>query len=375
MGREADRRQRTVNRVTPARENELRTLAEDISRGLPGDHELRIERFSPETGNPAAVASALAPPERDNHIQRALDHLTSINRVLGFAPSQPVEYAPDPRVQRTSSGAVTVRCKQLYKAIPIFQAAQAVRFAPDDRLTETVGTTVTVPDEVPVVPRLSVQEAVLKAAQHVAEPRPDEQGRTDQFGEPLVMPRVDLSGFTPRVIATFPDKADQPTVLDAGPFAEPIKASLIWFPLEAHDLRLGWGVITTIPGPSAQYFTIVDAADGEILYCKDRLSRVAARGNVFTHDGASPRQMQDFPGAWESLGLPVPAELRGPIPVPDTWVASDSTIGNCARAHLGTSATTFRGREQGGVLTFDPGDDTGDDQKILNIFYFNCFMH
>src|SRR5262249_4955613 len=144
--------------------------------------------------------------------------------------------------------------QQLYKAIPIFQAAQAVRFAPDDRLTETVGTTITVADEVSVTPRLTVQEAVLKAAQYVAVPQPDEQGRTDPFGQPRQPARVDLSGFTPRVLAAFPDKADRPTVLDAGPMAEPIKASLVWFPLTEQDLRLGWGVTTTLPGPSAQFY-------------------------------------------------------------------------------------------------------------------------
>jgi extracellular elastinolytic metalloproteinase len=27
------------------------------------------------------------------------------------------------------------------------------------------------------------------------------------------------------------------------------------------------------------------------------------------------------------------------------------------------------------VVTFDPADPTGDDQKVLNIFYYNCVMH
>jgi extracellular elastinolytic metalloproteinase len=373
MGREIDRRQREVGPVTPARENELRTIAESVSRSLPGDHELRIERFDAETGNPAAVASALAPPVRDNHIQRAMDHLASINRVLGLAPSQPVEYTPDPRVQQSSSGAKAVHCQQLYKAIPIFQAAQAVRFAPDDRLTETVGTTITVPEEVPVAPRLSVQEAVRKAAEHVAEPQPDEQGRSDQFGEPIPTPRIDLTGFTPRVQATFPDKADRPTVLDAGPLAEPIKASLVWFPLAEQDLRLGWGVTTTFPGPSAQFYTIVDAETGEILYCKDLMVWVAARGNVFVRDGASRRQPLDFPVALDLLGLPDPGDL--PAGFPDTWVESDSTLGNAVRAHLGDAGPVLAGAVQGALVSFDSPTETSDDQKVLNIFYFNCFMH
>ena len=26
-------------------------------------------------------------------------------------------------------------------------------------------------------------------------------------------------------------------------------------------------------------------------------------------------------------------------------------------------------------MTFDPADATGDDQKVLNIFYYCCYMH
>src|SRR4051794_1093216 len=118
MGREVDRRDRTVNRVTPARQQELRSLAAEASARLPGGHELRIDGFDPATGNPTTIASMLADPERDNHTQRALDHIRTISRTLGLSATQPVEYAPDPHPQRTSSGAVTVRLQQQYKGVP-----------------------------------------------------------------------------------------------------------------------------------------------------------------------------------------------------------------------------------------------------------------
>ena len=372
MGREVDRRDRTVNRVTAARRVELTSLAVEASTRLPGAHELLIEGFDPATGNPSAIASALAEPERDNHIQRALSHVRTIGRALGLAATQPTEFAADPHPQRTSSGAVTVHLQQQYKGIPIFQAAQAVRFAPDDRLTDTTGSTVTVDQEVPVSARLSVQEATLAAAKHVAVPGADEAAHEDQFGQRLQLPTIDVSGYSPRIVATFPEKPEQPTVLEGGPFGAPIKASLTWFPM-GDDLRLAWHVIVTMPENSGQFRTIVDAENGDILFCRQLMNSLTVRGNVFLPDGATPRAVRDFPLALTAFDLPNPGSL--PPEFPDPWVAVDSTEGNCARAHLGVSGPVFRSAPQGGVVTFNPTDARGDDQKVLNIFFFNNFMH
>jgi extracellular elastinolytic metalloproteinase len=371
MGREVDRRDWAANRVTPARQEELRGLAAAASRGLPGAHEVRIEAFEPATGNPSAIASALAEPERDNHIQRALDHVRTIGRALGLAATQPAEYVADPHVQRTSSGAATVHLQQQYKGIPIFQAAQAVRFAPDDRLTDTAGSTVTVDVEVPVTVRIPVQDAALAAARHVAVPGQDELSHRDQFGQQADLPSVDLSGYSPRVIATFPDKPDQPTTLDGGPFGSPIKADLAWFPL-GDDLRLAWQVVVTMPEDSGQFRVLVDAQDGEVLFCRQLMHSLTASGNVFLPDGSTPRQVRSFPLDLLTFDLPIPPEV---LPFPDPWVASDSTVGNCVRAHLGVNGAVLRGERTGDVVTFNPASETGDDQKVLNIFFFNNFMH
>ena len=372
MGREIDLRDWSVNRLTPARQEELTALAAEASVRLPGDHELRITGFDRATGNPSTVASDLAEPERDNHIQRALNHVRSIGRVLGLAATQPTEFAADPNIQRTSSGAVTVHLQQQYKGIPVFQAAQAVRFAPDDHLVDTAGSTVTVDVEVPVLARLSVQEAALAAAKHVALPGPDEQVREDQFGQRLDPPTVDVSGYSPRIIAAFPDKPEQTTVLDGGPFGEPIKAGLIWFSM-GEELRLAWQIIVTMPENSGQFRTLVDAQSGEILFCHQMMHSLTARGNVFLQDGATPRQTRDFPLTLATYDLPIPGDL--PSPFPGAWVTADSTEGNNVRAHLGVAGVVLRGEQLGNAVSFAPNDATGDDQKVLNIFFFNNFMH
>ena len=371
MGREVDRRDFGVNRLTPARQNELTSKAAEVSDRLPDAHRVRINRFDPNTGNPSMVISEAAPTERGNYVQRAREHLGSISPVLGFEAAQPVEFVADPDVQQSSSGAVVVHLQQHYKGIPIFGAAQAVRFAPDGRLTETVGSSTTV-GEKEVSPTLSVQDAVLAAAEHVAVPDADEQDDTDPFGERLELPSVDVSEYSPQVIEMDPGKAEQPAVLDAGPFSDNVAASLMWFP-RSDELRLAWEVLITMPEYQEQYRVMVEAESGEILYCRQLVQAIAGRGNVYRVAGGNPRQMTDFPMPLEEYCLPNPEGL--PSSFPEDWVANSETEGNSVQAHLGVSGPVAQGTVQQGVCKFDPADAIGDDQKVLNIFYFNCYMH
>jgi len=372
MSREIDRRDQSVNRVTPLREEELRERAAAASDRLPGAHRVRIAGLDATTGNPALIASESAPAEEGNYVQRAMDHVRGLSGVLGFAADQPKEYQADPDYQTTSSGSVAVHLQQRYKGIPIFQATETVRFEPSGAIQETVGSSITIPDEVPVSSALTVEQAVLKAAQHVAVPDADEAGEKDQFGEPRQWTRVDLAGWEPKVGAAFAEKPERLTVLDAGPFGEQIKARLVWFPL-AGALRLTWEVTLTMPEFQGQYRTLVDAQTGEILFCRQLVQSVRARGNVFQVDGGTPRQLTDFPRPLADYGLPLPAGL--PVAFPDDWVETDRTTGNSAFAHLGVSGSTGAGTIQGGALVFNPANDTSDEQKVLNIFYYNCVMH
>ena len=57
------------------------------------------------------------------------------------------------------------------------------------------------------------------AAEHVAVPQPDELDATDQFGESMAPARVDLNGFEPTVIRTYPEEPARHTVFEAAPLA------------------------------------------------------------------------------------------------------------------------------------------------------------
>jgi extracellular elastinolytic metalloproteinase len=382
MGRELDKRKVHMNRVAPAKEN-LRTFEADASESLEGEQKVRIEKFNPLTGNPSIVVSESSPAIKNNYVQRALDHLQSINSVLGFAENQSPEFVPDPDVQRTSAGAAAVHVHQHYKGIPIFQATETVRFSPDGALKETVGNPVTVAQELTPSPKISVQDAVLKAAAHVAVPQEDERNQVDPFGQSVPQPAVDLTDFVPKIVTSFQDKPDQPSVLERGPFADKITCKLIWFPLGSDEstgadsnLRLTWEVILTMPNFAGQYRVLVDAENGEILYSKQLMRSILARGNVFRQDGSQARQMTEFPCALSDHGLTIPSDL--PTDFPDQWVDTDNTVGNSTRAHLDENGMTLKGVKPSvtdNKIIFDPADPFGDEQKILNIFYYNCFMH
>ncbi len=64
-----------------------------------------------------------------------------------------------------------------------------------------------------------------------------------------------------------------------------------------------------------------------------------------------------------------------PAAFPDTWVTSNQTVGNSTHGHLDAAGAPMTGSTVGGVMTFNPASATGDDQKVLNIFYYCCYMH
>jgi extracellular elastinolytic metalloproteinase len=376
MSREIDRSAPVINRVLPAQAEPM-SRARDNADRLPEEQWDRNARFNPGHDNPVSDPAEVRFMEESVYIEQALSHMRQkskqkFDQDSGLDVSQPAEYVADPQVQKTSSGAVAVYLHQQYNGIPIFMAAPTVFFSPDGKLDDDAGNIVNVAHHAIVPPKLSVQEAVLRAAQRVAVPDEDERARVDQFGEPLGMPTVDLSEFKPVIIDAFSYKNEQPTILEAGPFGDEIKASLVWVPVD-DDLRLAWEVLITMPDYDGQYRTIVDAENGEILYCRQIGWFLMARGHVHPVDGKGQREWTSFPQTLTDFKLPIPSDL--PPNFPDMWVEADMTVGNCTRAYLKSSGLPFRCINHNGVLTFDPTDPMSDEQSVLNAFYFSCYMH
>jgi extracellular elastinolytic metalloproteinase len=373
MSRELDVRDFSVDQSSQPRLDELGSRAAAVSQRLSDDHVVTVTDVDPTTGNAARIVSTASPAGDADFVQRALDHAQAVSPALGLT-SRGREFVADPHALKTSAGGRSVNLQQTYKGIPIFQSAQTVRFEPDGRIGDIVGSTIDVSDAEQVTTRLSVQDAVLRAAAHVAEPDDDEYDATDQFGQPLTPVTVTLGDWRPTVRAAFGDSPRQPTVLDPGPFGSEIRSSLTWFPRTPDTVTLAYEIHLSMPDGGGRYDTVVDATTGDILYCRQTDQTAGARANVYLTDPRRPRTMTNMPQPMSSYPIPPPVSpLSKGFPM--AWVADDQTVGNCTVAHQGVAGPPLRATSSQDTVTFDPPDPFGPDQQTLNIFFYCCVMH
>jgi len=335
----------------------------------------------------AAAAPAITPQPAGSVISRALSVLYSERaRAAGFAaarPSDGAEFVPDPVPQRTSSAAYVVHFQQFYRGLPVFRSAHTVRFAPDGQKAGVLGEDVVFTSEVDTAPSLVAVQAVMIAAKHLASAKP----RTikDEFGQVATQGPVELDGYEPKVLAGFPTLPSQATVFDwiatsgtesnaAKPFSNPVPAHLLIFD-QPSGPRLGWYAVFTREAQFEQYAVIVSADQnpGEILYVHDLMHMVKARGPVFEFSpGIADRRTTDFPRPIVDYPIMPSAPLAG---FPADWVEENKTVGNSTVATLNMSQTSLTGNLNGNTVEFNPKPQFGDEQKLLNIFYFCSYMH
>ena len=95
-------------------------------------------------------------------------------------------------------------------------------------------------------------------------------------------------------------------------------------------------------------------------------------------NAAAPRSIVQFPTEWATFLSP-DFVTRASLPsgAPDDWVdGSRSTAGNCVRAHMNEADAPFTGSLDGdGRARFEPADELSDEQKVVNLFYYNCVLH
>ncbi len=327
----------------------------------------RLQNVVVKTAEPQGLLAAT-----DFFVQRALNHMRTIGETIGLEETQPPEFVADYQFQRSSSGSVAVHLYQTYKNIPIFRATQTVVFNPDGSLSQSVGNSIPVAADLDVSPKLTATEAIVVAGTFVVEPAPDESKARDQFGRPLRQIPVDLTSFEPKQVAIFRDLPEQPAVFEPGPLAAYTKANLIWFVLDT-DLRLCWEVVLELPNDGGVYRIMVDSENSQVLYSAQLTQFVTGRGNVFRTNGDGQRQMTNFPLPLTEYPVPVPADL--PQGFPDDWILLNEASGNSSRAVIDSTGNTINGTLVNGNLVFDPPDPVGNDQRLLNLFYYTCFMH
>jgi extracellular elastinolytic metalloproteinase len=382
MVHEIDTRNFTTNLATDARSSELSRSASSVSERLPGTHTVSIPALNSFTGTPNSLLSNNAPSTEGSLIEQALNFVTQTSAAFGFTSDEPVEFVPDPTIETTSSEGKAVHLQQTYRGIPVFQMVRTVRFSSDNAIIDVVGNNVNLLPEINITPQINAIQALTAAAQYVANPDETET-MTDGWGQQMTPLRVDLTDYTPQVLMTFP-MPSQPTVFDKGPFADPISAHLVLF-YQNPETRLGWYVQIIMPNYKNQYEVIVsaDRTEPEILYCQSLMRTVLGEGNVYEENpGTTPRKIIPFPRDLNDYPVPQPSTLTS-LCFSGHWCTNDQSVGNNTIAALWEEI--FPGRElekqklqgemQTGKVVFNPTDPTGDEQKILNIFYFCNYMH
>jgi extracellular elastinolytic metalloproteinase len=287
------------------------------------------------------------------------------------------EFIVDPVVQQTSSGAVAVSVQQFHRGIPIFQAAQTVCFGPDGRVWGVSGTQVneTPPEQIEAA--VSAVDALRHAVRFIIEnSKAEKRGAPrDAFGQeriedPIPRPTSDNSeGDEPVVLASLSDKPDCSAILDMRGLGDVVPARLVWFPLDG-NLLLAWHLVVTTARRSHQYRILVEAAKGTVVYCKDLVRHVAARGIIFFPDGNSAPVHANFPEPLSKYHLPLPPDL--PKEFPQDWVLCGNTAGRYVQAQR-NDEKVLEGQQSGGVIVFCP--DSVADCGVLNLFYLCSYLH
>jgi len=369
MVREIDARE-SVGRLDDARREQLHDAATSVSDDvLPGQHRIRVASFDAATGNAAVVVSDSAVAQEGDFVARAIRHVQSISPALGLTAEQAPEYAADPTDQTTSSGAVAVHLRQLYKGIPIYDASETVRFGTDGSLLEVAGRSFSVPGDTPVTTALAPEAALRIAAAHVAEGSDADSAPRDQFGEPMVDPGLDLSDFTPTIRTSGADRLDRPATFDAPPFHHVVTVALMWFPI-GDSLRLCWHTKLAVPD-GAVYRILVDAIDARVLFATRLTQAIAGSGDVVLSSGGS-RGTITMPLPVTAYGTPVPPDL--PADFPYDWLIDSTTRGSTVEAVVQPAATTVSGTVQSGTVVFNTAAGTPDN-LVVNLFALCSSMH
>ena len=371
MSTNTDVRSFAESRLTEARADELRQLATEATARLAGTAaEVMITRWDATTGNAAAVRSVRPQPVSGDLVTAALRHAYAIAPAFGLA-STLREFTPDPAVQGLGSGGSVVHLHQRYKGLPVFQAELTVIVAPDRSIAETVGSVVAVGSEA-AGDCMSAADAVLRAARHVSRTLAEEPEGTDQFGQPWVRSAVDVTGYEPALLATFPGSPEQPSVFAPGPFDQPVRASLLWFPL-GDEVQLAWDVVAALRPPGPTYRTLVAATSGDVLYSVRLVHGLTGTATVYPVNGGGDLATTRLPVDLEAYGIPRPEGLDQSFP--QDWLDSGRTEGCFAVAYVEGRGEPVPGVDRQGVVAFEVPDPAGDEQKVVNLFYYACLLH
>jgi|CXWL01.1.fsa_nt_gi extracellular elastinolytic metalloproteinase len=347
MGIELDRRRLADSGAEPGIGYHARTRREGASQA---------SRTNGYTGT-LAYSDRPENERRGSLLDRAIAHVRRCLPELDPEHGAPAEFTACPQVTKTAAGERIVHLEQHIHGVPIFRAVRTVRFDRAGDLLDVVGDHVPCrSDEVDLSATLGAAEAVLRAAQHLADPK-DGPG----------LAGLRISNRRPRVVGAFP-LPGAPTLVHKPPFASPILVRQVLF-FERPRLRLCWLTPLWLPELFEQYDVLVAANgddSGEIVFCRSGVvSSHRALATLVNPDDSAPAlfDLPIAPSAYPGFAL---------RPLPKPWVAAKSTEGNNAKA-VWKSRVIKSTDDGGGGQRFDPSDAL--PAATVNAFVLANYLH
>ncbi|HVR37914.1 MAG TPA: M36 family metallopeptidase [Thermoanaerobaculia bacterium] len=265
----------------------------------------------------------------------------------------------DPHVQTTSGGSRIVHAQQQHRGLSIYPHSIVIEVAADGVIT-TSGDELLDTGAIDVVPLIGPEEAAAIAYDHLR------SGSIEICHAPHE-PRFERGRYKPRVVAAFP-MPNRPTVIAAGPFAEPVQANLVIF----RDTRtLAWLVWMYVDRVAD--FTIVVGASGDdahaILYCAAESASAICSGKVYLFN----------PGEGQPVPMTFPRPLADYPFAPTTafrdWVDTNQLLGNNVETLLANKTPKLRAiASQAGPPQFIAAVNS-EDEQIVNAFFLCNFLH
>lgn len=360
-----DTREAGSMRGTPEPQDEIIAGAREVS-DQPGMPTCEVTRLNPATATAAELRCSGGPSSPIEGLKvDAQRYVQATSSALGSRPDDVFEFATDPIVQTTSTGATIVQLHQLYRGVPVFQKTRTMIFDSEGRLTKVKGDHAPLPETLDTVPKVNAVRAVQAAGELVSEP--------GEGGEPAGPQLPDA--WAPTVVAAFA-LPSQPTVLNAEPFVGLTLAHLVVF-YQGPTARLGWQVQLTLPPTETRFrdqCVVVVGADRrepDVLFSRGTAQTIV-EGDVFERDPDQTPQAR--------IAFPVPAATYRPLPAtspefPKEWCYDDETDGRNVRAVTEETWEPIRGTHEGSTVVFLGGDTDSYAQHSVNAFYFCNYLH
>ncbi|HEX7997611.1 MAG TPA: M36 family metallopeptidase [Pyrinomonadaceae bacterium] len=375
---DASRAGREMNAARESLSSRVGQLRVELNRGGNAPEIVGVE---------AGCKCALTAPTNEAREPAVRSFLAQNSELYGLTENQVAELVTVADYTNPAGNLSWVEFEQRIGGIPVFQGYVRAALRKDGAIARTTGNLAAGLDysALQTTPKMSASNAAASAARAIG---------------------VDVSPLSLRALrTTTPINDGRTSILAQGPFTENIKTDLVYFPTEPGVAVLAYSML--LWGQDADYYIIVDANDGQMLWRKNIRNEQtqSVTYNVYNDDNPAPLSPSNaLPGS----GIQGAAIARTDISVinempvgqpfsNDPWIADGAgnvtTTGNNVDAGLdidGTNGVDASGRATGvgRVLSFifnpapgipAPGDAPTSaayrSGAVTNLFFWSNRYH